>query len=286
MECLFVARVKIITDSTAYLPQAYVDQYQIEVLPLSVLWEGQVYRDGVDISAGEFYRRLASAKTLPTTSQVSVEIFQEMYTRFLDEGYEVLVMPISKGISGTLFSALQAKDEMPGRPIEVVDTRLVSMALSFQVLAAARAAQAGASLAECKAVAEAAYGHIGVYFTVDTLKYLAAGGRINSAKRILGTALSVKPLLEIRDGKIELVESVITKRKAVTRMIQLIERDIAGRTPVRLSVFHAGVPEEAAELTQRVEEYFHPIENIQSEVSPVVGAHVGPGTISIAYMAG
>ncbi len=113
------------------------------------------------------------------------------------------------------------------------------MALSFQVLAAARAAAAGASLAECKQVAEQVYGHIGVYFTVDTLKYLAAGGRINSAKRLLGAALNIKPILEIRDGKIELVTSVISRRKAIERMLDLVEKGIAGRTPGRISVFHA-----------------------------------------------
>lgn len=281
-----MARVKIITDSTAYLPQSYVDQYDIEVIPLTLLWNDKSYRDGVDISAGEFYQKLASARTLPTTSQISVEVFYETFTRYLDQGYELLVLPISKGISGTLFSAQQAQQDLAGRPIEVLDTQLVSMALSWQILTAARAAEQGASLAECKAAAEAAYAHIGVYFTVDTLKYLAAGGRINSAKRILGTTLNVKPLLEIRDGKIELVESVITKKKAVTRMIQLIERDAAGRTPLRLSVFHAGVPDEAQALLERISEYFHPAETILSEVSPVIGAHTGPGTISIAYMAG
>ncbi len=281
-----MAPIKIITDSTAYLPLSLVKQYAIEVIPLTLLWEGNSYRDGVDIQASEFYRRLENANSLPTTSQISVQEFSDKYRELLDQGYELLVMPISKGISGTLYSALQAKSEFPGRPIEVIDTRLVSMALSFQVLAAARAAEQGASLAECKAVAESAYSKIGVYFTVDTLKYLAAGGRINSARRILGTALSIKPLLEIRDGKIELVESVITKRKAIERMIQRCEQDIDGHTPVRVSVFHANVPELAQSLLERVVKQFNAVEGILSEVSPVVGAHTGPGTISIAFMAG
>ena len=281
-----MAPVKIITDSTAYLPQYLVDQYAIEVTPLSLLWDGKVYRDGVDIQATQFYNRLAGANSLPTTSQVSVQEFKEVFQKYLDLGYELLVMPLSRGISGTLNSALQAQSEFSGQPIEVIDTRLVSMALSFQVLAAARAAEQGASLAECKAVAEAAYDKIGVYFTVDTLKYLAAGGRINSAKRILGTALSIKPLLEIRAGKIELVESVITKRKAIERMVQRCEQDIAGRTPVRVSVFHANAPDLAQTLLDRVVKQFNAIEGILSEVSPVVGSHTGPGTISIAYMAG
>ena len=281
-----MAPIKIITDSTAYLPLSLVKQYDIDVIPLTLLWEGNSYRDGVDIQATEFYQRLENANSLPTTSQISIQEFAQKFKQWLDQGYELLVMPISKGISGTLDSALQAQKEFPGRPIEIIDTRLVSMALSFQVLAAARAAEQGASLAECKAVAEGAYDRIGVYFTVDTLKYLAAGGRINSAKRILGTALSIKPLLEIRDGKIELVESVISKRKAIERMVQRCERDIAGRSPVHVSVFHANVPELAQSLLDRVVKQFNAVEGLLSEVSPVVGAHTGPGTISIAFMAG
>jgi len=279
-------QVKIITDSSAYLPVPLVEQYGIHVLPLSLMWEGTLYRDGIDIQASEFYTRLSTAASLPTTSQIPVHDFEQAYARFLDEGYEILVLPISSGISGTHSSAVQAREYFPATPIEVLDTKLVSMALSFMVLAAARAATTGATLAECKAIAEAAYPKIGVYFTVDTLKYLAAGGRINSAKRLVGSALNIKPLLEIREGKIELVESIISRRKAIERMVQLTARNIAGREPVRVSVFHANIPEVAQELLERVVKEFNAVEGILSEVSPTVGSHTGPGTLSLAYMAG
>ncbi len=278
--------VKIITDSSAYLPQAYVDQYNIHVLPLTLHFEGKDYRDGVDISAKEFYTLMRDTGKLATTSQVTEYAFEQAFKQFLDEGNDLLVLTISQGISSTMQSALSAQAVFPGAPIEIVDTQLVSMALSFQVLAAARAAAAGASLAECKAVAEDAYTKIGVYFTVDTLKYLAAGGRINSAKRFMGTMLNIKPLMEIREGKIEALESVISTRKAIQRMVQLVIRDVNGRTPVRVSVFHALMEDTAIELLEQLKMQFNPEEAILSEVSPVVGAHTGPGTISIAYMAG
>lgn len=278
--------VKIITDSSAYLPQAYVDQYNIHVLPLTLHFEGKDYRDGVDISAKEFYTLMRDTGKLATTSQVTEYAFEQAFKQFLDEGNDLLVLTISQGISSTMQSALSAQTVFPGAPIEIVDTQLVSMALSFQVLAAARAAAAGASLAECKAVAEDAYHKIGVYFTVDTLKYLAAGGRINSAKRFMGTMLNIKPLMEIREGKIEALESVISTRKAIQRMVQLVIRDVNGRTPVRVSVFHALMEDTALELLEQLKMQFNPEEAILSEVSPVVGAHTGPGTISIAYMAG
>lgn len=279
-------KVRVITDSSAYLPRQYVDQLNISVLPLTLTLDGQEYRDGVDIQASEYYNRLAKTDSLPKTSQVSVGAFEEIYRELLDQGFAVLAMPLSSGLSGTHESAVQALEAFPGAPIEVLETRLVSMALSFQVLAAARAAAQGANLAECKAIAEEAYPKIGVYFTVENLKYLAAGGRINSAKRLLGTALRIKPVLEIREGKIELLESVITTRKAVERMVELVARNVAGKSPVRVSVFHANVPEMAQELLDRVVKQFNAVEGILSEVSPAIGSHVGPGTISIAFMAG
>ena len=279
-------KVVILTDSTAYVPQQYVDSLPIRIVPLSVIWDGKTYRDGIDMKVEEFYTRLAKSSTLPTTSQVSVNAYQEMFTKLLNEGYQVLTLPISSGISGSVYSAFQAKESFKNDPVEVIDTKLVSMALTFQVLTAARAAQAGASLEECKALAIKAYDHIGDYFTVETLKYLHMGGRIGGAQRLLGTALHIKPILSIRDGKIDAVKSAITSAKAIEAMVGLVEKDIAGRTPVRLSVFHCNVPELAQILLDRLVKQFHPEEAIMSWVSPVVGSHVGPGTISIAYQAG
>lgn len=278
--------VIILTDSTAYLPQELVDSHPIHVLPLTLNWDGVSYRDGVDIKASEFYTRLSTSSSLPTTSQVTLGEYEKLFHQLTEAGHDVLVLPISSGISASFQSALAAVQSFPAERVRVVDTKLVSMALAFQVLAAARAAAAGASLAECEQIARKAYGQIGVYFTVDTLKYLAAGGRINSAKRLLGNALNLKPILEIRDGKIELVTSVMTRRKALEKMLSLAEESIGGRTPVRLSVFHALEEEAARELLETAKARFSPIEAILSEVSPVVGAHVGPGTLSIAFQAG
>jgi len=125
-----------------------------------------------------------------------------------------------------------------------------------------------------------------VYFTVNSLEYLHRGGRINTAKRLLGSALDLKPIMEIRDGKIELVESVRSQKKALNRMIELIERDIDGRTPVRIGPFHALAFDEMVTMEEAAVERLHPVEIIRSEVSPVIGSHVGPGTVSMAYMVG
>ena len=279
-------KVAIITDSTAYLPQELLDSLEISVVPLTLNWDGVSYRDGIDIKPDEFYTRLAKSATLPTTSQSTVGDYKAVYERLIAQDRDILALPISSGISGSVNSAIQAAKLFPNASIEVLDTKLVSMALGFQVLAAARAAANGASLAECSKIACDSYNHIGVYFVVDTLKYLHAGGRIGGAKRFMGTALRIKPVLEIRDGKIEAVKSVISMKKAVEAMVELVERDIAGRTPVRVSVFHALAETEAKELLDLVVKKFNAVEGILSYVSPVVGSHVGPGTLSIAYMAG
>ncbi len=279
-------KVAIVTDSTSYLPSNYVEEFGVTVVPLTLQWDGASYRDGVDILPDEFYTRLSDSKTLPTTSQATVNDFTQVYKKLMDEGFDILTLPISSGISGTYDSAIQAKAQLGEVPIEIIDTRLVSMALSFQVLAAARAAKDGASLEECKQIALKAYDHIGVYFVVDTLKYLHAGGRIGGGKRFMGTALNIKPILEIRDGKIEAVKSVISINKALEAMVEMVEKDVDQREPVRVSVFHALAAEKAQELLKTTAARLHADEAILSYVSPVIGCHVGPGTLSIAYMAG
>ena len=280
-------KVIIATDSSAYLPKEYVDKYQIPVLPLTVNWEGKSYYDGIDIQAEEFFQQLGQSKSMATTSQVTVGQFLEVFGKLLDAGNQVLYLGISSGISATINSALQAKVEL-GNPenLIVMDSQFVSMALGLMVLEVAKAAENGASLQECYQLAQDAVGRIGVFFTVDTLEYLHRGGRINSAKRLLGSALNLKPIMEIRDGKIELVESVISRKKALNRMVDLIEKGVDGRSPVRLAPFHALAFDDMVIMENLAIERMHPIEIIRSEVSPVIGSHVGPGTVSMAYMVG
>jgi DegV family protein with EDD domain len=279
-------KVAVITDSSAYLPEEIIEALDLHVVPLTLHWQGETYRDGVDIRAEEFYERLAEADTLPTTSQTTVGEFERLFKNLLEEDFAVIAILISSGISGTVESAQQAKAAFKDAPIAVVDSRLVSMALGFMVMTVARAAQAGATLAECQAIAEDVYPKIGVYFTVDTLKYLNKGGRINTAKRLLGSALNIKPIMEIRDGKIELVESVRSRKKAVQRLLELTEKGINGREPVRIATFHAAADEDNQQLMVEAKTRFGPKETVMTFVSPVIGAHTGPGTLSIAFLAG
>lgn len=282
-----MSNVKIITDSSAYLPKEYAEKYDIDILPLTLNWQGESYFDGVDITATEFYTQLAQSSELATTSAVPMGQFIKAFQPYHDEGRDIFYMGITSGLSATVDSALQAKKAM-GNPenIEVMDTQIISMALSLMVIEVAKRAQKGASLAELKAFADDLYPRIGVYFTVNNLVYLHRGGRINTAKRLLGSALDLKPILMIRGGKIELVESVRSQKKALKRMVDLIERDVAGRTPVKIGPFHALAFDEMVAMETDAIKRLHPVEVIRSEVSPVIGSHVGPGTVSMAYLVG
>ena len=278
-------KVAIVSDSSAYIPKELVKEHNLTIVPLTVNWLGKSYRDGVDIEANDFYTQMSESKEMATTSQVTTGTFLEVFKELLDERKDILYLGISKGLSATVDSAIAAKKEL-GDPENLIvwNTNLVSMALTLMVLEVARAAEKGASLQECFEVAQDAYPRIGVYFTVNNLEYLHRGGRINTAKRLLGSALDLKPIMMIRDGKIELVESVRSQKKALSRMVDLIEKDIAGRSPVRIGPFHALAYDEMIAMEKLAVEKLHPIEIIRSEVSPVIGSHVGPGTVSMAYI--
>ncbi len=280
--------VAIVTDSTASIPAALLAQYKIHVVPLSVIWGNETYRDGVDMQPDEFYRRLATSKVTPTTSQVTVPAIQQVFSDLLEQGFDVLGIFISSKLSGSIDSALQARQALgkAAEKISVVDSLATIMAMGWPVLMAAKAAQGGENLANCTKVAEQARAQTGVYFVVETLEYLRRGGRIGGAQAMLGTALKIKPLLELQEGRIELVEKIRTKSKAIERMLDLVGEKIAGRTPVRLAAAHANCEAEALNMLKTASERYHPIETVISPLSPAIGAHAGPGTVSIIYMTG
>jgi len=279
-----MSKVAIVTDSTAYLPSDVITQYGISVAPLLVNWDEQSYKDGVDIYPVEFYERLKTSKSLPTSSQVPVATFERLFKELRERGNEILTISISSKFSGTLDSAIQAKAAMPSEPIEVIDSYSAAMGEGLTVLAAARAAEAGASLAECKAIAEKAVQNSGLFLTVDTLEFLHRGGRIGGGSRFLGTALNIKPILEIVEGKLEAAERVRTRQKATKRLIELVRERINGRTPVRLGAVHANAEADAAAMLDQAKKELGAVEAIVTDVSPVIGVHVGPGTIGLAYM--
>jgi DegV family protein with EDD domain len=281
-----MSKVAIVTDSTAYIPDDIVQKHQIHIVPQVLIWGNETLRDGVDIQPEEFYKRLEKASVMPTTSQVTIGSFNDIFGELHSQGYDILAILISSKLSGTIDSAVQAREMLPEAHIEIVDSFTTAMALGFINLLAARAAQDGASLAECKALAEKATQHTGIVLGVDTLEFLHRGGRIGGGTRFLGTALNIKPILEVTGGRVEAVERVRTRKKSLSRIVELTEERIAGRRPVRLAALHANAPEEARALLEEAKTRFGAEETVFSQVSPVVGTHAGPGTLGLAFLAG
>lgn len=281
-------KVAIVTDSTAYIPDELTKKHNITVLPLEVIWGDETFKDGIDILPSEFYTRLQTAKVMPSTSQVTIPYMQAAFEKLIAEDYEVLGMFISEKLSGTINSAVQGIAAMKSGQdmVHVFNSENTAMALGFQVLAAARIAQDGANITDCLAIAEKARANTGVYFAVDTLEFLHRGGRIGGAKRLLGTAMKVKPVLSVQDGLVASIESVRTKRKAHARVLEIIAEEIGDRTPISIATLQANALEDANALIELAQERLDIKEIIHSQVSPVIGTHVGPGTVGLAYMAG
>jgi len=283
-----MSKIAVVTDSTTYMPPELAKKHNISVAPQVLIWGDQTYKDGVDIQSGEFFTRLKTAKVMPTTSQVAVVSFQEIFQDLVNKDFEVLAVLVSSKLSGTVQSAVQAKELMgpAGDKINIVDSQSVAMALGFQAIAVARAIEAGASLNEAIALAEKSHEYTGVFFAVDTLEFLHRGGRIGGAQRFIGSALNLKPILAIQDGRVEGIERIRTKSKAHDRVLELCIEKVNRRSPVRLASLHANAADDAKALLVKAEQALKPIESVFAEVSPTVGTHAGPGTVGLAFMAG
>lgn len=282
-----MSKVAVVTDSTAYLPDDLISAYNITVVPLVVIWGEETLLDNIDITPKAFYTRLSTSKTMPSTSQATIQAFAEVFENLHTKGYEILTVVISSALSGTLDSAIQAKKLVPEAKIELIDSELTSLPLAYMALAAARAAKYGASIEKCKQIVEEIRDHTEVFFAVDTLEFLHRGGRIGGASRFLGTALNLKPILQLQDGKIEALERVRTSKRAHDRLIELIKSGVNGHQHINMmGVVAASAPEAASNLLNAIKKSFSPSEILVGNLSPVIGTHTGPGTVGVAYAAG
>lgn len=277
--------VRVVTDSTADLPAGLAHELDISIVPLSVIFGDEVFREGIDISQDLFYERLASGKVLPTTSAPPVGDFLEVYERILSESNEIVSLHLSSKLSATYNNACQAAQLLSdrGARIEVVDTRVVSLGLAFVSMAAARAARDGGDIEEVRSVAERAARRTRIYIMLDTMEYLRRGGRIGRGRAFLGAVLRVKPLLSLRDGEVHPEERLRTKGHAMERLFQ-----IATSYPnVRMvGIAYSTNPQEADTLRRRLSEAMPESEVLMTRVGPVIGTHAGPGVIGLGLMEG
>lgn len=279
------SRIAVVTDSSAYIPEEAMEGVEVSVIPLWLHWGEDRLRDGVDIAPQEFYRRLQESEDVPTTSQPSIGEF-EAFFRQASAGKEAVVsVLVTSKLSGTVASAQAALERLPDVDVRVVDSRSVSMGLGFPVLAAARAAAAGRAADEVVAAAEDVRDRVQLIFVVDTLEFLHRGGRIGGAKWLLGSALRIKPLLEMTGGSIEPLAQVRTKRKAVARLLDVVEQRLGGCPMAEVCVLDASSPAEGDDLAEEVGKRFSVSRIYRTVISPAIGTHAGPGTVGIAFYA-
>ena len=273
--------VRIVTDSTSDIPREVVDELNITVVPLTIAFGDQSYRDGLDISADDFYARIASEKALPTTSQPPPALFQHAYEHLVTHA-EVVSVHVSHKFSGTIETARNVANEVAADKITIVDSNSASMGLGLCAIAAARAARDGATRAECAAAAEAVAGRLHIAVAFETLEYLRRGGRIGRATAFLGGMLRLRPILTVKDGEAFPVTRARSRAKAIDELFKLVTEN-TGITDI--VVLHTTTPDEADALAARARAAAPQATIYLGRFGPVLGVHGGPGMLGICVAA-
>jgi len=273
--------VKIVTDSTADLPPQVIEELGITVVPLYVRFGTNVYHDGVDINHDEFYKKLRTNASHPSTSQPTPEDFVTVYKKLSEETDDIISIHLTGKLSGTYNSALQGKQlAATGCRIEVVDSLSVSMGLGLIAITAARLAAAGESVQNVLAEIKQAIPQVRLLALFDSLRYLYRGGRIGKAKALLGSVLNVKPLITMRDGELLPVSQARTQTKGIERLFDFAENAFNIR---EMAIVHSTTPEKAGKLRERIESIFNIKHLHLSRLGPALGVHGGPGTMGIVF---
>ncbi len=277
-------RIALITDSLCDLHPHLIEQYHIYVVSQYVIWGTELLRDLIDIDAATFYERLMKDPVHPKTSQPTPQDFVTMIEKARQDGAEeAVIITLSNQLSGTHDSAIQART-MVDIPVHVHDTLSASMGIGWQVLAAARARQAGGDAQAMIAAAKEVLKRLVVVFTVDTLEYLHKGGRIGGAAKLVGTALNLKPQLYVdhATGRVEAGERIRTRRKALERIYEVFIEQVDASKPLHVAVQHGNAEDDARAIVERIQREHPPVELYMGSLTPVLGVHTGPGTIGLA----
>lgn len=275
-------KVAIVTDGTCSLTPAQGEQLGIHIAPIYVTLGEKTYRAGIDLDSEEFYRFLSASKKLPTTAQPTVTDFVNIYNKLAEEAEEIVTIVISHHMSATIQSAEMAREQFDKVPVHIIDSESTSLGLGMMAIAAARAAEQGQNAQAVLQLVENLKQKINVIFTVNTLEYLHKGGRIGGATAFLGTAMDIKPILYIKDGRIEPLERQRTRKRSISRLVELMEKNV-GEKPVHVAILHGNVPEESRQLEQSIRSQFNCVELITSDMGPVIGVHAGPGTLGLVF---
>jgi DegV family protein with EDD domain len=276
--------IKIICDSTADIPADIISKFGISVVPINVIFGTETYRDGIDITAEQFYKRLVESKIHPTTSAQSPGYFSELFTRLSKETKEILVILFSSKISATYESAIQAKALVGDiARIEIIDSLQTCGGLGLPVIKAAEAIQGGAKLDDVVALVKDWCSRSHSYMVFDTLEYLRKGGRIGRAQALLGGLLKITPILTLREGIVTPVQRTRSRTQAIDALVNLVK---SAKSIDGLMLQYATTPDDLEILANRVAEYYPKEKTYRSTVNSVIGAHVGPHVLCVNFIEG
>jgi DegV family protein with EDD domain len=278
-----MTNVRIVTDSLADIPPRIAKELDITQVPCVVRFGDQEFRDRVDLSATEFYKRLVESPTLPTTSQPATGVFQEIYQKVATQTDQILAIHTIASLSGIFNASRVAAQSISGARIELIDSKQVSMALGWLVILAARAARAGHTLEEVRTLVEGTIPRVHVIGALGTLEYAQRGGRLGKGAALIGTLLNVKPLISIVNGEVVPVENARSQKRALERLVEIV----LGSGPIQeISVIHAAGEELAQKVKQLLAKTLPADSIVMTETGPVLGTHVGPNTVGIAWLSG
>jgi len=279
-------KVAIVTDSVACLPDEIVSQYGIRVVPIKILFKDKVYRNGVDLAPAEAYKLLAKAPDFFSTSPSSPSDYIGIFSELATSGQDIFCLSVSSELSTTYnvarLAAQQVRQEKPDCSIKVMDSRNATASQGFIALAAAQTASRGGNLDDVIRTANTVREQVQMVLTLNTIRHAYRTGRIPKIATQMGSMLGVKPLLTISNGVVHLIGIVRTNKKGVERIIKIMEQK-AGKRPLHVAIMHTAIPEKAEALKQRISAEFNCVELLLTEVSPVIGYAIGPGSLGLAF---
>lgn len=277
-------KVAVVTDSTAYIPAELVEKHQIHIVPLSVVFGEESYREGIDITTEQFYEKVKQEKNLPTTSQPAIGTFIETFEKLAADHDAIISIHLSSKFSGTYEAAKSAGEMVKNVKVYAYDSELSTMPQGFYAIAASEMAREGKTPEEIIDKLDELKSKTRAYFMVDDLSHLQRGGRLNSAQKIVGSLLNIKPILHIVDGYIVPFEKIRTKKKALNRIIGMLEEDAKNDNVTRVVFIHANRQADAENLRNDFSEKFPQFETVISYFGPVIGTHLGEGALGVAWL--
>jgi len=275
--------ITILTDTLCDVPNEFVEKYNIRVLPLTVNFGEESYRDGIDITADEFFRKLEDSEELPKTSQINPPKFESVFKEELKRNNTVVAILGSSELSGTYNSAVIAKNNLESHNIYIIDSKAVTLGAGLLVIKAARLADEGKSVEDIVKAIEEAKNNMKQYFVIGSLKYLYKGGRISLSVSVLGSILNIKPLITVIDGKLEMMEKTRGVKKAIAIMMNTIKNNGWTLDNKVVGINHTICPEYAEYVEETINKLYKPKEIIRGEVGSVIGTHAGPGCVALHF---